>query len=420
MLIDILCRVVDNLGDIGFVYRLARSLSGCPGSPRLRLIVDDLSAFAGICPGVDPASDFQTVEGWTVARWVGPGEAAVRRYRADPPRIILECYACGRPDWFEAILFDATDPVPRHIVNLEYLTAEPWARDFHLLPSLTRSPLVRKTVFMPGFEAGTGGLLLDPAYENLLERCATRDGKRSVRRDVLARLDRDNFSGGTSASLSGRTSAESFWVPVFSYEHDFAPIVADLARFHEGLPVLALVAAGRSSALFLDAWRRAGSPFPVLPLPLLPQPVWDGILAASDFSVIRGEETFARACLAGRPFLWQCYPFADGQTSGGQIPKVHAFLDLVKPYLPPARFADYERLTLAFNGAPATDPRIPSALAEKTAAITAPQTLEPAPGDLFSVLSGTEFPSAFALWALDVRKLGNLAANLMTFLRDLG
>ncbi|MDE6349393.1 MAG: elongation factor P maturation arginine rhamnosyltransferase EarP, partial [Treponemataceae bacterium] len=40
--ITILCKVVDNFGDIGFVYRLARALTERDGQLRLRLIVSDL------------------------------------------------------------------------------------------------------------------------------------------------------------------------------------------------------------------------------------------------------------------------------------------------------------------------------------------------------------------------------------------
>ena len=39
--ITILCKVVDNFGDIGFVYRLARALSEEDDSLKLRLIVSD-------------------------------------------------------------------------------------------------------------------------------------------------------------------------------------------------------------------------------------------------------------------------------------------------------------------------------------------------------------------------------------------
>ena len=73
MIVDILCRVVDNLGDIGFAYRLARSLSELGDPPRLRVVVDDLASFAALCPGIDPALPYQTVNGWEIFRWNDPG-----------------------------------------------------------------------------------------------------------------------------------------------------------------------------------------------------------------------------------------------------------------------------------------------------------------------------------------------------------
>ena len=425
MTIDILCRVVDNLGDIGFVYRLARALSELRDAPRLRLIVDDLAAFAGICPAVRPDAPLQTVENWQVVRWDNPGEEAVNLFLAERPRMVLECYACSRPPWFESILFDYSDQLPRYIVNLEYLTAETWARDFHKLPSLTRSPLVRKAFFMPGFQSGTGGLLQDAAFCDTVKACSSREGKLAVRKGILE--NREILHGAGQVFPDDHEA--SFWFLVFSYEHDFSQLVSDLTVFSADRPLLVLVAAGRRSGPFLEAWNRAGCPFPVLTLPLLPQPVWDSFLVASDFAIVRGEETLSRAILAGHPFLWQCYPFGfsgrlgDGKTgadstggqvtAGGQLPKVHAFLERIKPFLEPADFAAYERLTLAFNG-------------------DSPASSEPARGDLLAVLRTLEkapvrtdggaggLTAGFASWAQEVRNLGNLAVNLLTFMRDLG
>jgi uncharacterized repeat protein (TIGR03837 family) len=424
MMIDILCRVVDNLGDIGFVYRLARALSEQTEAPRLRLVVDNPAAFAGICPGVDPDARLQTVEGWLVVAWNDPGDEAVHIFQAEPPRLVLECYACGRPAWFVSILFDENDPVTRHIVNLEYLTAESWARDFHRLPSLTRSPLVRKTMFMPGFEAGTGGLLQDAGFNTVLESCASGKGLRAVRLKLLGSHELGESGKAGSPDIRGLwndriSPEEAFWVTVFSYEHDFSSMVADLAVFHAERPLLALVAAGRSYRPFFEAWNRAGRPFPILVLPLLPQMLWDAFLIASDFIVVRGEETLARACLSGRPFLWQCYPFGHATSkTGGQLPKVHALLGRIRPYQSPDDFTAFERLTLRFNGVQeevSGDHVFP---AGTSGVMVQP---EPAPGDFLAVLRALEsLAPGFAAWAQEVRNLGNLASNLLTFIHDLG
>ena len=103
--LDILCKVVDNFGALAFAYRLARSLSEQPDPPRLRLVVDDLAAFAALEPAVDPSAACQRVRGCDVYRWGGEGEAeganaeAASAFRARRPSVVLECFACGRPDW---------------------------------------------------------------------------------------------------------------------------------------------------------------------------------------------------------------------------------------------------------------------------------------------------------------------------------
>ena len=59
---DIFCRVIDNYGDIGVCWRLARQLAGEHGLA-VRLWVDDLTAFATICRDIDPQRPVQTPSG---------------------------------------------------------------------------------------------------------------------------------------------------------------------------------------------------------------------------------------------------------------------------------------------------------------------------------------------------------------------
>ena len=58
---DIFCSVVDNFGDIGVTWRLARQLvveHACD----VRLWVDDLRAFERMCPQIDVRLDQQWQE----------------------------------------------------------------------------------------------------------------------------------------------------------------------------------------------------------------------------------------------------------------------------------------------------------------------------------------------------------------------
>ncbi|HCM25452.1 MAG: hypothetical protein A2Z99_10330 [Treponema sp. GWB1_62_6] len=385
--IDILCRVVDNFGDIGVVYRLAKALSALRNPPRLRLIVDDLGAFARLAPGLDPSADLQVYRGWTVAHWDGPVAAAavtassaddrvIAEFRRKRPRVIIECFGCGRPGWLEDILFDPSDPVPRLIVDLEYLSAEDFAGDYHCLPSLTRSPLVRKALFMPGFTEKTGGLILDGPHA---ERGA-------LRRSLTEWLGLPADTG------------QLFWVTVFSYERDFTSIVRDLALFGAEKPVLVLAAAGKSQEPFRDAWDAAGKPFPVAFLPFLSQETWDEALLAADFSIVRGEDSFSRACLSGRPFLWQAYP----QDGRHQLVKVHALMDLLQPFLETGDFKEIKALHLAFNDRDRDDP-----------AATGEERLLPV------LRRAPESEKGFAIFSSRLRQNGDLAANLMKYLTEI-
>jgi uncharacterized repeat protein (TIGR03837 family) len=399
--IDILCKVVDNFGDIGVACRLARALSELPEPPRLRLVVDDLGAFSALDPAVDTRAPNQLVHGWEIHPWKGSGVAeALRVFRARPPRIVIECFACGRPDWLEELLFDP-EGQGCFIVDLEHLTAEPWAEDFHRLPSLTRSKAVRKAIFLPGFAEGTGGLILDSSFARSRERAVAGPGRLALRRELLAAMAAGGAGrvGGDGGEDGGPARPEeAFWLGVFSYERDYGRIVADLAAFGRGRSLLVLAAAGRSQGCLLEAWSRAGKPFGLVTLPFLPQELWDSLLLACDFSIVRGEDSWSRAALSGRPFLWQAYP----QEGRHHLVKVRAFLEALRPFLPEASFAALEALYLAFND------RERDWSGERGEEELLP-VLEDHPGLLLG----------FSAFSASAAGRGDLAANLLTFLAEI-
>jgi len=389
MTLDLLCRVVDNYGDIGVVYRLARALSELAAAPRLRLVVDDLQAFSLLEPAVDPSLSVQSVRGWTVLSWAGPAPGpatenkAVKNadaeytavYAGDPATAVVECFACGRPGWFEALLFDPDDPAVKTIVNLEYLTAEDYADEFHKMPSLTRSSRVRKFMFLPGFTPATGGLILDGAF---MRACA---------RHASARRGDDRLE-----------PAERYRILVFGYERDYARIVDDIATFGLDRPVQVLLASGKSQRCFLDAWERAGRPFSVEALPFLRQEAWDELLATCDFMIVRGEDSLSRAALSGRPFLWQAYP----QEGAHQLVKVTALLGRMRPYFKAAAFQPVESAFLAFNDRLTDNP-----------SVRGTERILP----LLRNEGG--FAGGFVAFSQALVANGNLASSLMTFLREI-
>ena len=102
---DIFCVVVDNYGDIGVCWRLARQLSAELGMS-VRLWVDDLASFARLCPSLAPSLDAQSIEGIEVRRWDAAALPALT-----PAKRVIEAFACNLPEGFVQAMA-ACQPAP--------------------------------------------------------------------------------------------------------------------------------------------------------------------------------------------------------------------------------------------------------------------------------------------------------------------
>lgn len=273
---DIFCRVVDNFGDIGVAWRLARQLGEEQGW-QVRLMVDDLKSFVAIAPGVDAGKHQQQCGSSGIYAWnTAPNPESVD--------LVIEAFACELPAEYVEAMGRMTPP-PQWL-NLEYLSAEPWVEQHHLLPSPhPRLPLT-KHFFFPGFSAGTGGLIRE----------------RHVVMPAVA-----------------NTSPQSAYV--FAYDTLAAQeITTQLVAHH----IEVSVAHGALGLSLTKAENKAGrAPNRIKPMAFVPQPAFDQVLAQHDVLIVRGEDSFVRAQYAARPFLWHIYPQADG----AHLVKLEAFLD---------------------------------------------------------------------------------------------
>ncbi|HYE71385.1 MAG TPA: elongation factor P maturation arginine rhamnosyltransferase EarP [Aquabacterium sp.] len=294
MLWDLFCRVIDNYGDVGVCWRLARHL-GAAGE-QVRLWIDDERALRWMAPGGAPGVECRPFADDPACL---PGDVVIEAFGCDPPPTFVARMAARqpRPVW----------------INLEYLSAESYVERSHGL----RSPQfagpgagLDKWFFYPGFSEATGGLL--PAAEV------------GDRRGWLQ-------SHGWAPREGERV------VLLFCYDNPALPrLLHDLAR----APTLLLAAAGAAQAALTQAH---GSPLRGVALPHLPQPVFDELIACVDLSIVRGEDSFAQACQSGRPFVWQPYPQADGAHG----PKLNAFLDR---FVGTARPAEPDALRTLWHG----------------------------------------------------------------------
>ncbi|WP_443737888.1 elongation factor P maturation arginine rhamnosyltransferase EarP [Treponema sp.] len=306
--IMILCKVVDNFGDIGVVYRLAKALSDLDSSLNLTIVCSNLESFASMAKKIEPDKKTQFFDykntRWQILDW---NQSEDFTFSSNPFPIILECFQCGRPDWLEKILFDKNAKEIFHIFNIEYLTAEEYADDFHLLKCYTRSPNVKKMFFMPGFTKKTAGLLIDSQFLKTLKESKTLPKNKN-----------------------------EFCVTIFSYEREFIQIFNSLNRIQEtqrqknpDFCIKVLAAAGKSLPFAKKAWEQTGKKLNFVQLPFLTQEEWDKLLCTSDFNFVRGEESLARACLSGKPFFWHAYV----QDENYQFVKVNALLEKMLPFV---------------------------------------------------------------------------------------
>jgi len=303
------CKVVDNYGDIGICWRLARQLWREHGV-RVSLWVDDLPSFRRICPELDLAAATQEVQGVQVYHWRGQEGSFAPGDVAD---IVIEFFAVDIPPGYVAAMAQRT---PRPVwFNLEGLSAEEWVEGCHRLPSMHPRLKLTKHFFFPGFTDKTGGLLHEAGLDE--ERIAFQ----SDRAAMAACLARFGVTAAEMAALK---------VSLFCYPH--APVADLLKAWAEGAqPVTCLVPEGVAAEAvqaFIGAAAPAGASvtrgaLTLRVLPFVPQPDYDRLLWACDLNFVRGEDSFVRAQWAGRPFVWHIYP----QDEDLHHKKLRAFLD---------------------------------------------------------------------------------------------
>ncbi len=307
---DLFCRVIDNFGDAGVCWRLARQLSA-EHHVRVRLWIDDLAPLVAIQPEVNGESLEQSCVGIEICQWptVFPN--------AEVADVVIEAFACDLPAPYLAAMEAHGKPIAWF--NLEYLSAEDWVSGCHGLPSYRSGGQLKKQFFFPGFTSDTGGLL--------------READLHERRDHATAPSQKEDNARWLRDLAGTQSIAADAITVFFFTYDHAPLPALLSHWHElQSPVNVLLAPGGAQRL-AARWRSEktatdpdcllNSRVNLIELPLVPQTDFDRLLWLADVCFVRGEDSFVRAQWAAKPFVWQIYP----QTENAHAVKLNAFLD---------------------------------------------------------------------------------------------
>jgi uncharacterized repeat protein (TIGR03837 family) len=337
---DIFCTVVDNFGDIGVAWRLARQLAS-DYTWSVRLWVDDLTTFARLAPGLDPARRWQRLGDIVVEHW---GEPLGEQENLQIADVVIETFGCDLPPAYLAAMAER-EPAPVWI-NFDYLSAEDWVGDFHLRPSPhPRLPLT-KWFFFPGLGSHTGGVLIERSLAVQRAAFQSDPAARNALFDTL----------GIPIPAAGTTI-----VSLFAYENPFVTNLLEQWR-QSPTPVLALVPVGRIGpevARFLDLpqfdanVRETRGALTIHALPFVDHLTYDRLLWSCDLNFVRGEDSFVRAQLAGRPFVWHIYP----QQDDAHLPKLEAALALYARDLEPPAAQALQRLWHDWNGAAKSVPQ---------------------------------------------------------------
>lgn len=319
------CNVIDNFGDIGVSWRLAQAVQrelGCT----VHLWVDDLCALRALCPDLPaPPCLHQNIH---IHTWRPDDADDVSRLAA--PHIVIETFACHLPDNVLAVI-QKNQPL---WLNWEYLSAEASNERLHLLPSVQANGLSKYFWFM-GFSEKSGGLI--------------REG------DFAQRIEYDSRLFRRQIQLGEKSTPE--WL-LFGYH---SPVWAKWLHTWQqhGQPMTLLLAGNQ----IIDSLKQAhmipahallhnGDTFQtacirLIKIPFVAQQDFDRLLQLADGLIVRGEDSFVRAQLAGKPFFWHIYP----QDEKVHLGKLHAFWSKVQPNYPPEIWTAHQSLSDELNNA---------------------------------------------------------------------
>ena len=284
--IDIFCEVIDNYGDVGVAYRLAREFKRIYPHKRLRFFINKTEEINLI----KKSNDIEIIAYKDIFKVENSAD------------LIIETFACEIPKEY----MDKALRSSKLIINLEYFSAEDWVDDFHLQESFLGGSL-KKYFFIPGLSKKSGGILLDNKF---LER------KKQVEENREYYLEK--FKIKEKYDLIGS---------VFSYEKNFDSLIKELKKLDK--KVLLLVLSEKTQKNFIKYFDNSNNydKIKAVKLPFFTYDKYEELLSLCDFNLVRGEDSFVRALLLGKPFLWHIYP----QEENIHIQKLNSFLEKYCP-----------------------------------------------------------------------------------------
>ena len=304
--LDIFCEIIDNYGDIGVVYRTAKELQKIFPESKIRAFLNKLDEFKKINSQVLDLPS-QNIDGIEYITFDYLRDNANELLTA---QVIIEAFGCQIPEEYMEIAYDNSEL----LINLEYLSAEDWIEDFHLQSSPLGRGKLKKVFFMPGFTEKSGGVIADSNYLERIQRVL--ENKEFYEKKYLSDIeDRENKIVGT----------------LFSYEKNFTLLLEDLKKLDKDVVILAMGEKTQDSLrkilknFSIEDFRNSlkYGKIEIKFLNFLNQEEYEELINIVDFNFVRGEDSFIRAVLTGKPYMWHIYC----QEEYAHMDKIEGFLD---------------------------------------------------------------------------------------------
>ena len=297
--------MIDNYGDIGVSLRLARRLN--EAGFQVALWHDHPAALAKLLGDAPPPAAIRA------HHWQGDAaESIAAELAAVAPALVIETFGCDLPP---AALASVRTHRPLWL-NWEYLSAEPWAEAMHGKPSL-QADGTEKYFWLMGFSETSGGLLREAGYLKKEQAFLANPAAQAALRRRLGLPETPRRA--VQCFCFGYAGAQwADWLAAWQAAGEALDVwLADRQIIHS---------LRQAGALPEHALREPGSVWQagavrLIRIGFVPQAEFDAVLWLADMAIVRGEDSFVRAQLAGKPLLWHIYP----QAEQAHLPKLHAF-----------------------------------------------------------------------------------------------
>lgn len=306
--LDIHCHVVDNYGDAGIAFRLAKAFKNKYQLAKVRLFIDDILLLNKLALDVVPTLVEQIVDEIMIV-----DTTRMDMNLVTPATLVIKLLETPLPAFYS----DRANKESELILTIEGVSAQSWVKDIHGSFSFNEVK-AKKAFFIPGFIKESGGILLT-------------ENKKS--KDFLKKL-----------KLKHNITDDALIGVLFHYDGELKEVFNYLTN--RGKPTFIFVCGEKSQQIVQKITIKQGD-LHFIYQELIPQSEFDVLLSNADFNFIRGEDSMMQSINCATPFLWQIYP----QKDNVHIQKLDAFINMLGVYFEDKKvFVDYAKLTNFYNG----------------------------------------------------------------------